>query len=103
MMDEQFGKLFMAGPEPSKITVAAPHAAISAVFAAVIRDFDDRPDKNRVSKSLSCYRSSPLMKCDLLDPSGTQSLQRGQTRFVHPLQTKYELTQAQGESDACDA
>ncbi len=50
VMHEQFGKLIVFGAETVQGTVVAPHAAVGAIFAAIIRDFDHGTDKNPFSE-----------------------------------------------------
>jgi len=66
MMNEQFGELFVIGAETIECAVAAAHAAIGAIFAAIIGDFDDAADKNLVPEPRSGDERSFLMICLLV-------------------------------------
>jgi len=63
MMDEQFGELFVLRAEAFERAIAAAHAAIGAVFATVIGNFDDSADENMVPKACSRCQRGFFMKC----------------------------------------
>jgi len=63
MMNEHFGELLVFGAVAVEGAVAAAHATIPAIFAAVIGNFDDSAHENLVSEARSSCQSSFFMKC----------------------------------------
>ena len=71
MMDKEFRKIVQTSAVTVQRLVLPAHAAIKAVFAAKIGDFDDAPEKNPPSEVASnCFRGA-LVQPFLLAPAAS--------------------------------
>ena len=81
MVDEQIGKLVVTGAEAGELFVIAAHAAIGAVFAAEIGNFDDGANENASAKLFDGGAGRALMKRILSRAPQTKLLNGRQRNF----------------------
>ncbi len=62
MMNQQFGQLVQSRTVPGQVAVFAPHAAVQAVFAAVIGNLNHAAQENLMPKSFPDNACSALME-----------------------------------------
>jgi len=83
VVDKEFGQLVVLGAEAFQRAIAAAHAAIGAVFAAVIGYFNDAADENLVPESCTSSERSFLMKRLLSFAVQIQHVGAWQSRLNH--------------------
>ena len=62
MMNDEFGELIVMGAKAAEITVAASHAAVMTILAAIIGNLDYCADENFFPETVARGLRSPLMK-----------------------------------------
>ena len=72
VMDEQFGELIVVCAEPGEVLIFAAHAAVSAIFATEVGDFDDGANENALTEPGMCRLGGFVMKYPLRLPPNLQ-------------------------------